>query len=73
MPFDWEDRARGGQFHPEYRAGIMRSYIEEQREELESEGRDVSELSHAVEETPFAVEALGSFARLVEGRADHRP
>ena len=36
--------AWGVQFHPEYDTSVMRSYIEEQAQELEVAGRGVSEL-----------------------------
>lgn len=62
------DCAWGIQFHPEYNADIMRSYIKEQTDELESAGLDVSELLRAVVETPVAAETLRNFARIVEGR-----
>jgi GMP synthase (glutamine-hydrolysing) len=62
------DYAWGVQFHPEYNADIMRSYIEEQAEELKSAGLDVSNLLRAVSETPVAAETLRNFARIVEGR-----
>ena len=62
------DCAWGVQFHPEYNADIMRSYINEQAEELKSAGLDSSELFRAVSETPVAAETLRNFARIVEGR-----
>lgn len=60
-------RAWGVQFHPEYDAGIMRSYILEQSHELEAAGRDVSELARRVQETPVAAQTLRNFVRIVEG------
>lgn len=65
--------AWGVQFHPEYDAGIMSSYIEEQADELESAGRNVSELLRGVVETPIAAETIKNFARLVEGRLAKGP
>ncbi len=62
------DCAWGVQFHPEYNADIMRSYIEEQADELDSAGRDVPELLCAVAETPVAAKTLRNFARIVKGR-----
>jgi GMP synthase (glutamine-hydrolysing) len=64
--------AWGVQFHPEYNADIMRSYIEEQTYELKSSGLDVPGLLSAVAETPIAAETLKKFARLVEGRLANR-
>ncbi|MFK5925068.1 MAG: glutamine amidotransferase [Desulfuromusa sp.] len=62
------DCAWGVQFHPEYNAEIMRSYINEQAEELKSAGLNSSELCRTVCETPIAAETLRNFARLVERR-----
>ena len=62
------DCAWGVQFHPEYNTDIMRSYIEEQADELDSAGMDVPELLCAVAETPIAAKTLKNFARIVEGR-----
>lgn len=65
--------AWGVQFHPEYNADIMRSYIEEQATELDSAGLNITELLCTVEETPVAGKTLRSFAVFVEGRlANHR-
>jgi len=60
--------AWGVQFHPEYNAGVMRSYIEEQADELDSAGLDVPKLLCSVTETPVAAKTLRNFARMVEGR-----
>ena len=62
------DHAWGVQFHPEYDAGIMQSYIREQAEELESKGQNVSELLHTVRETPHSARILRNFADIVQGR-----
>ncbi len=60
------DCAWGVQFHPEYDARIMRSYIREHAEELESSGRNVSELLRTVKATPEAVKILKNFASIVQ-------
>ena len=60
------DLAWGVQFHPEYNADIMRSYIEEQAYELKSAGLDVPRLLSAVAETPIAAKTLRNFALFVE-------
>ncbi|MFZ2633689.1 MAG: glutamine amidotransferase [Desulfosalsimonadaceae bacterium] len=62
---DW---AWGVQFHPEYTADIMRSYIIEEADDIRSAGGDVAEILGAVSETPMAVETLRNFARLMEER-----
>jgi len=64
--------AWGVQFHPEYNADIMRSYINEQGEELKSAGLNVSELLCAASETPVAGEVLRNFACIVEERLTDR-
>lgn len=60
--------AWGVQFHPEYNAAIMRSYIKEDITELESSGRNISDLLRAVKETPIAAQTLWNFGRFVEDR-----
>jgi GMP synthase (glutamine-hydrolysing) len=62
------DCAWGVQFHPEYNVDIMRSYIEEQKDELESAGFDVSELINGVVQTSDAAGILENFVRFVEAR-----
>lgn len=59
------DRAWGVQFHPEYNATVMRSYIVEQGRELEAMGRDISDLVSAVIETPVAARVLRNFGKMV--------
>jgi GMP synthase (glutamine-hydrolysing) len=54
------------QFHPEYDTKIMRAYIREQSEVLESAGQNVSGLLHHVRETPFSEQVLKTFARIVQ-------
>lgn len=60
------DCAWGVQFHPEFNADIMRSYIREQAAELESAGQAVAEFLCVVKETPIAAKTLRDFARFVE-------
>jgi GMP synthase (glutamine-hydrolysing) len=57
--------AWGVQFHPEYDTRVMRSYIREQAEGLESSGRDVAELLAAVRETPWAMKVLQRFVDII--------
>ncbi|OPL11757.1 MAG: glutamine amidotransferase [delta proteobacterium ML8_D] len=63
--FRVEDWAYGVQFHPEYNADIMRSYIQEQKNELDAAGMDVPKLLDTVEETPVAVQTLRNFGNIV--------
>ena len=58
------DCAWGVQFHPEFDANIMRSYIDEQSQELGREGQDISTLRSEVVETPHATAVLERFASL---------
>ena len=60
--------AWGVQFHPEFNSDIMRSYIEEQANELKSAGLDLLPLLSAVSETPIAEKILKRFADLVAER-----
>lgn len=53
--------AWGVQFHPEYDTSIMRSYIQEQSDELESMGIEIAQLMDAVSETPLAAQLLQRF------------
>jgi len=66
------DFAWGVQFHPEYDAVIMRSYISEQVEELRSKGFDVAGLLRKVMDTPMAGRVLRNFARIVESNRKER-
>jgi GMP synthase (glutamine-hydrolysing) len=65
------DSAWGVQFHPEYDASIMQSYIREQARELNSKGQNVSELLHNVKETPYSAQILRNFTQIVEGGRAH--
>lgn len=60
--------AWGVQFHPEYTVDIMRSYIQEQTNELTSAGLDVAQLLSAVSPTPFAANILKKFGNFVINR-----
>jgi len=64
------DCAWGVQFHPEYRAEIVRSYIQQQERGLTSAGIDVAALLNEVSETPIAARILREFGRFVERRLD---
>jgi GMP synthase (glutamine-hydrolysing) len=64
--------AWGVQFHPEYSAGIMRSYIRVEASESETAGLNIPELLNAVQETPVATRTLRNFGRFVESRPADR-
>jgi len=53
--------AWGVQFHPEYNAGIMRSYIKNENEDLLREGIDILPILASVKETPVAASILTRF------------
>jgi GMP synthase (glutamine-hydrolysing) len=53
--------AWGVQFHPEYDAAIMKSYLLAEAAELESAGTDVSKLLQSVAETPVSLQTLRNF------------
>ena len=61
-------RTWGIQFHPEFDADVMRSYIDGRREILESEGFDPDALQATVQETAHGNEILARFGRLVASR-----
>lgn len=56
----------GVQFHPEFGAHIMRSYIRERKSDIAEEGLDVQDLLMDVEETPVASSLLVRFAEIVD-------
>lgn len=56
--------AWGVQFHPEFDARIMRTYIQERQQDLRREGLDVEALLGQVRPTPEATRLLRDFARL---------
>lgn len=60
-------RQWGTQFHPEFDADILRSYVEARREVLLGEGRDPDSMLAEIEETPELCGVLPRFARFVEG------
>jgi GMP synthase (glutamine-hydrolysing) len=62
------DCAWGVQFHPEYTADIMRSYIMAEADDIRAAGQDIAEILGTVSETPVAAETLRNFARFVEER-----
>lgn len=53
------------QFHPEFDAAIMRSYVDEQSQELKAEGLDISSLRSGIVETPRAARVLQRFVSIV--------
>jgi len=57
--------AWGVQFHPEFNAVAMRSYIEHLAGSLRRQGRDPEQLAAAVENTPLAASVLRRFADFV--------
>jgi GMP synthase (glutamine-hydrolysing) len=52
------------QFHPEFTAAVMRTYVLERQEALETEGLNADALLAEVEETPHATQILRNFARI---------
>jgi GMP synthase (glutamine-hydrolysing) len=57
-------RAWGVQFHPEFSAAVMRTYVRERQQALQAEGFDVDALLRGVQETPAANGILRRFAAL---------
>lgn len=58
------ERAWGVQFHPEFTARIMRTYVQVRKDALRQEGFDVDALLQDVVETPAARAVLRRFAAL---------
>ena len=56
----------GVQFHPEFSAHVMSSYIRERRNDIAKEGLNVEELLARVEATPVPVSLLQHFSELIK-------
>ncbi|GAA5235481.1 glutamine amidotransferase [Verticiella sediminum] len=61
-------RAVGVQFHPEFTAGVMRTYIEQLRDLLAGEGADVPALLDGVREAQASNSVLTHFLRTYAAR-----
>jgi GMP synthase (glutamine-hydrolysing) len=59
------ERAWGVQFHPEFDAEVIRTYLETRREEIRAEGIDPEALERAVQESPHGARLLRRFAGLL--------
>lgn len=57
----------GVQFHPEFNAGIVRMYLEDDRHSLQQAGKNVDELMAAVQEHADGKHLLRQFWRLAAG------
>lgn len=57
----WSPKAISTQFHPEFTTEISAACVMRRADMLRSEGRDPSELLHALEDTPFATGLLKRF------------
>lgn len=62
--FRWGKRAWGVQFHPEFDAEVIRSYLAVDEEILTAAGRDSAQLAAAVTDTPWGTMILRRFANL---------
>jgi GMP synthase (glutamine-hydrolysing) len=60
--------AWGVQFHPEYDAAIMKSYLINEAEDLKKEGIDAQEIFGSVKETPVANAILRKFYAITKSR-----
>jgi GMP synthase (glutamine-hydrolysing) len=56
----------GVQFHPEFSAHVMSSYIRERRNDIAKEGLNVEELLARVEATPVSASLLQHFSELIK-------
>lgn len=59
------ERTWGVQFHPEFDAEIMRSYIDERSDALRTDGLDPVVLREGVRDCPWGAKLLKRFARIV--------
>ena len=59
----------GVQFHPEFSAHVMRSYIRERKSDIAEEGLDVQDLLMDVEDTPDSAALLARFIEIVDTEA----
>ncbi|NHQ60741.1 glutamine amidotransferase [Chlorobium sp. BLA1] len=64
--------AWGVQFHPEYSAAVMQTYIAAQAESLRKSGRNVEQLLHDAAETPHARKVLTNFASMLHRSNNYR-
>ncbi len=63
--FACAERAWGVQFHPEFDAEVVRTYLEVRREEIRGEGIDPESLERAIEESCHGTRLLRRFAELL--------
>jgi len=66
--FAIRDCAWGIQFHPEFNAEVVRSYIQYSRDTLLREGQDPDELAARCVDTPFGDQILQRFGDIVKTR-----
>jgi GMP synthase (glutamine-hydrolysing) len=59
------ERAWGVQFHPEFDADVIRTYLEVRREEIRAEGIDPESLEREIAESPHGTRLLRRFAELL--------
>jgi len=64
--------AWGIQFHPEFDAHIMSTYIKAFADELRKQGQNPDDLLHKIEETPDSRQVLERFAKMVLERKNAR-
>lgn len=62
--FNIDGNVWGVQFHPEFNAGIMESYIRERREIMGSEGYNIPDMLSSVSEHDFGAKLLRRFIEL---------
>ncbi len=63
--FRYGDRAWAVQFHPEFDAEAIRTYIERRADLIRGEGGDPEGLAAAVQETPAGAQLLARFVALI--------
>lgn len=63
--FAWEQHVWGFQFHPEFDADILRTYLHAESEELRSAGRDPQQILDRTQDSDDGRTLLREFARFV--------
>ena len=61
------DAAWGVQFHPEFDAEVVRTYIYHHAEVLRREGQDPAELAAGCRDTPYGTAILTRFLEIATG------
>ncbi len=64
----FSDYIWGVQFHPEFDEDIMKEYIKEQKDELQTLGFNINELLTNVDKTDYANTLIDNFVRIIKNK-----